>query len=350
MSDTASQSVDRLKDRYRHRFGGHSRVTRDPDELEEMLEELGRIDVGDDPALARRVEQERELYTREVTAIRAARAVAFAVPAARIRLWAELAFQRYRREFAGRDRATRDLQLLIEIRDDLGTLRDEAKAVHAKAPEQQLDRVITAIERAVRLYDDEADAIRRARRNGRPAEIGTRYARLANVQFELYQQGFAGKSRVSRHPPTLHRIVNALDEIRRGMQALALDGFRDEANTRNIGIVENRITQYRREIEAITAARRTASPSDRAGALGTAANQVFADYRAAFAGKDRSSRDEDQLALLAERLVPIAKEMDALDREAGEDGNARNLRIVTDNLELYAREFEAIREAKKPKS
>lgn len=347
MSETPAESLDRLRNRYRVRFGGHSRVTRDPDELDEMLEELGRIDASADPALAERVATERDLFTREAAAIRTARAIPFAVPAARIRLWADLAFQRYRREFAGRDRSTRDLLLLLEIRDDLAVLLKEALALHAQAPEQQLDRVGATIDRAIKLYDDEADAIRRTRRTGSPADVGSRFARLANAQFETYQEGFAGKSRLSRHPPTLLRIVKALDEIRRGMQALALDGFRDEANSRNIGIVEERIAQYRREIEAITAARAAASVSERTSALATAANQVFSDYREAFAGKARETRDELLLCRLAERLVPIAREMDAVDREADDETNERNLRIVTDNLELYGKEHEAIREAKK---
>jgi hypothetical protein len=350
MPDTVSQSIDRLRDRYRFRFGGHPRVTRDPEELEEMLEELGRIEVGGDTALADRVATERDLFTKEVAAIRTARAIPFAVPASRIRVWADLAFQRYRREFAGRERSSRDLQLLIEIREDLTALRADADALHRQAPEQQLDKVVASIERALRLYEDEAEAIRRARRAGSPADIGTRFARLANAQFDVYQDGFAGKSRMSRHPPTLLRIVGALDEIRRAMQALALDGFRDESNTKNIVVVEDRIGQYRRELEAIAAARASASVSERAAALGTAANQVFADYREAFAGKARESRDENLLSRLAERLMPIAKEMDAVDRQSDDDGNARNLRIVTDNLELYAKEHEAIREAKKPRA
>ena len=85
---------------------------------------------------------------------------------------------------------------------------------------------------------------------------------------------------------------------------------------------------------------------DRVNALGQAANAVFQEYRTHFSGKDRASRDLALLTQLGEKLWPLAREMDTLDRTADNDTNARNLRIVTDNLLVYHREWSAIKEAK----
>src|SRR5688572_28332162 len=109
MSDALAADLDRLQSRYRIRFAGHPRVTRDPEELEEMIYELDALAAQAPPALTERIASERELFDRELAAIRTAVAIPFAVPAARLRLWTDLAFQRYARTFAGHDRRSVDV-------------------------------------------------------------------------------------------------------------------------------------------------------------------------------------------------------------------------------------------------
>lgn len=347
MSDTEiTTALDRLDARYRVRFSGHSRVSRDPEELEGLLEELEALAPRAPEALSERVAQARKLYRDEIEAIKAARAVPFAVNAARLRLWAELATSRYTRGFAGQDRRTRDVALLDQIREDLRRLRDEMAALHPRAPGLQLDTAALGLDRALDLYLREGDAIRAARRTGTPAEQGSRLAEAANHQFALYESHFGGQPRISRHPPLLERLIAALEEIRKGMQALQAGGFDDPNNRRNIGIVTERVDRYRKELEAIRAQRRGASAAERATALGQAANAIFEEYRKEFAGQDRRTRNPELLDRLFEKLWAVAREMDALDRDDGDDTNARNLSLVTDNLRLYAREFDAIRTAK----
>ena len=58
-------------------------------------------------------------YEYDPAAIEAAINVPFAVPAARMRMWADLTMGRYGRQFAGKDRRTRDVALLEEITADL---------------------------------------------------------------------------------------------------------------------------------------------------------------------------------------------------------------------------------------
>ncbi|MCB9685310.1 MAG: hypothetical protein H6738_23070 [Alphaproteobacteria bacterium] len=345
---TVNAELDRLQNRYRVRFAGHARVSRDPDELEDIVEELERLApraTGEDAA---RLERDRELYANEVKAIREAHAVPGAVAAARLRMWADIQLARYNRMFAGQDRRTRDTALLEEIRDGLGRLKGEMAKLHQQAPEQGIQQAIATVDRSQKLYDDEVTAIRAVRRTGALNEQGSRFANLANDQFAVYADLFAGQPRLSRHAPTLMRIVRSLEELLQGMRSLRLAGLNDKANDGNQGIVKDRIDQYRREHEAILDLQRKTSLDERVSALATAANQVFAEYREHFANKPRASADPMKLAAIAEKLWPIAREMDVIDHEHGEERNARNLGIVTDNLALYQKEWDAIRQARTP--
>jgi hypothetical protein len=344
MAESTSQELDLLDGRYRARFAGQPRVTRDADELEEMLARLNALPV--DAELADRAKSLREQWTEELVAIRAMQAVPYALPAARLRGWADLTMSRYARCFAGQDRRTRDLGLLIEIHADLQGIRRSMADLSQSAPAQQLESSIVAVDRQLATYANEIEAIRGARRTGQPHEQGTRYAQLANEQFELYEFHFAGKPRASRHLPVLDRILGSLEEIRRGMQSLAVSGYNDANNTRNQGVVDQRLQSFgaeRKEIEKVKAATPVA---ERATALGAAANDVFAAYRNDFAGKSRTSVDEQRLNRLFELLWPIARQMDEIDAEHDIDNNTSNLRIVVDNLTMYGREFDAIRAAK----
>ncbi|MEQ1507625.1 MAG: hypothetical protein ABMB14_35670 [Myxococcota bacterium] len=346
-SPQTATALDRIDDRYRIRFSGQPRITRDPEELEALLAELDRVAAADDAAPhAARIAELRELYTRELAAIESARAVPFAVAAARIRTWCDLAISRYNRNFAGKDRRTRDVALLDEIRGELEGWRPEVAGLAAQAPDQKLGDTLTRIDQAIALYHREADAIRAARRGGSLPEQGSRLADLANTQFALYGAQFANHSRLSRQPRTLKRVIAGLDEIRRGMQSLQLSGFDEPNNRRNITIVDERLKVYRRELDEIEAAHAGATPGQRMTVLGTAANAVFQQYREAFSGKQRAQCDPAVLDGMFELLWPVARQMDELDQADGDDTNARNLLLVTDNLRLYVREHDAIRAAR----
>lgn len=343
---TVAAELDRIEARYRNRFAGHARVTRDPEELEDLLKELDGLRARATGEDAARLERDLTLYRNEVEAIRQAHAVPGAVPAARVRMWADLVLQRYQRSFAGQDRRTRDATLLEELRDELVRLKNDMATLHKQAPEQGLQAAIATVDRSKKLYDDEIEAIRAARRTGNLGDQGSRFATLANEQFAAYGRLFAGESRVSRHAPALLRIVHALEEIHKGMRSLRLAGMKDSSNDKNQDIVQSRIDQYRKEYQAIVSAQRDTSTADRISALATAANKVFATYRERFANKARADVDPDELNGLGERLWCLACEMDAVDRQHGDERNERNLRIVTDNLALYHREWDAIRQAR----
>lgn len=321
-------------------------MSRDPEILDEMLAELDELAPrAGSQEITARIETARDLYTRERAAIVEARTVPGAVQAFRLRLWAELNLHRYRRNFAGKPRATRDVQLLEEIGTFLERICEEMRATHERGPHLNLAGAIADTERTVELARAERERIRTARQDGTHPEQGTRLAQLANRQFELYQAGFAGQSRLSRHPPRLQRIVAALEEIGAGMARLQRAGFDSKENDRNLGIVTERLAAYKKELGAMAETRKTMTVEDRANALGGAANSVFELYRKEFAGASRADANLDNLDAIFEQLLPVALEMDDLDQSDGHDQNERNLALVLDQLMLYQREWLAIRDA-----
>ena len=344
---TAQQLLDNIEARYRFRFAGHPRVSRDPEVMEELIASLDEVAGADGGAeLSDRIREARELYQREREAIIEARAVPGAVAAYRLRLHAELEVGRYRRNFAGQARGTRDVHLLEEIRDKLVRVRDEMASTQEAGPHLGLGPAIDDASSTVELATREAERIREARYEGSHADQGTRFAQLANAQFELYQAGFAGQSRLSRHPPRLERIVAALEEIGAGMARLQRAGFDSENNDRNLKIVTERLAAYRKEVGAMAESRAEVSVEDRVNALGGSANQIFEAYREAFAGKNRASVDPLRLDALFEQLYAVAQEMDEIERDEDNDTNERNLALVLDQLTMYQREWAAIQEAR----
>ncbi len=349
MSETDAAGVlDRLQDQYRTQFAGRARVSRDPEVMEQMIETLASVapQVAGNPELQQRWDESNALFRKEHQAILDARAVPGALQAQRLRQWGELCIGRYRRAFAGRNRNTRDLGLLEDIRTTLEELRERIAALHQESAALGLDADLRRIDETLGLCRTEGGLIRQARTQGTLEEQGTRYANLANHQFRLYEEGFAGKPRLSRQPARLERIIKELETIAAGMARLQSAGFVSEPNDRNFKIVTERVRAYKAELGAIVEARASASPGERIGVLANAANELFGEYRESFAGQDRSTRDEDRLDGIIERLWPVALQMDAIDQDDGDEINERNLRLVTDNLVLYTREWEAIRTAK----
>lgn len=350
--DELTAAVDRIENRYRARFAGHPRVSRDPEDLAAMITELDSLaGKATDEALKARIASNRESYARELEAIRDAIAVPFALAASRLRNWTDLSMSRYQRSFAGKDRRTRDLSMLEEILDDLKAIRTATAAIHEQAPAQRLDETLQRIDRVLPLYSGEVEQIRAARRTGSLMDQGSRLATLANDQFARYTRLFAAQSRLSRHPRTLERILVALEEIRRSMQSLKLSGFVNTSNDRNIVLVDERLRAFRKELTAIREAQHKSPIADRISSLAAAANQIFNEYRDQFSGKPRSEANPDVLDQLFERLWPVAREMDQIDdtgstTDQEDTANERNLRIVVDNLVLYAREYDAVRQAR----
>lgn len=347
------ERVDAIHARYDAHFAGQPRISRDGGLLARMIDELEAV-VGAAAALPASAEREAllgaardnlALYRREHSAIVEAQAGGEdAFEADRLATWARFAFHRYRRHFAGQPRATRDLGLLAELIADLRRLGEEMERLGQRYARPPLPEMREQVARSLKLYLDERGEIVAARGAGAPDQQADVLAAVANDQFALYAAHFAGKSRVTRRPALLQRIIDNLDQVRDRMELLRAQGYRDAAHVRNIEIVSARLDFYRGELTQIREARRQTTMGELVSALGGAANELFAEYRAHFAGQDRRTRDLARLGRICDGLHEVARQMDEIDRVREIDTNVTNLGIVIDNLRLYEREWEHIRE------
>lgn len=349
------ERADSVYQSYTANFAGKPRPTRDLDLLGRLIGDLrGVVDDartlmnGDrNPAVLAFIETATEnlaRYENEREMITQAQRDPLTVEAARLASRANRIFDTYRRHFAGRDRSTRDRMLLHELTVELEELERRMKSLLEQGS-QSTRADLDTVTQQLSLYRQEVTNIARAQTVGTPEEVGSRLAQLANAQFQLYRDHFAGKSRLSRRPGLLARMIANLEEYQEEMRELRDEGYRSDANDRNIDTIQQNLTLYRTELVEIEKARAEAPVRDLAGALGGAANDVFAEYREHFAGKERRTRDLNLMTKLCDQLRDISLQMRDIDDEIELDINASNLAIVEERWATYEEEYRRIEEA-----
>lgn len=345
--------ADRIQRMYQANYAGHPRISRDADALEKMVKQMDlllahskRLPANQQMQVSRTLRENRNLYSKEVKAIREAQANGpETMYAHHLATWADFTASRYRRHFAGQNRATRDVGLLEEMIAELERLAPLIADQRSRVDSEELKLAQSNAGQNLELYRTELANVREAQGQGEAAQQADLLARLANDQFNLYRDHFAGKSRVSRRPALMERMISSLEGILGRMEALQSAGLTEGSNSQNIEIVRDRLSNYRTELAAIRDAKSSAGFEDLVGALGEAANALFAEYREHFAGQDRATRDLSILTRITDGLFDIARQMDDLDRVRDNPTNQQNLGIVLDNLRLYHREYANIVEA-----
>lgn len=354
------EELDRIAARYESQFAGQPRSSRNVDEIDAILADtkdvLARIESIPEAVrppelseLATTAKQNLALYTRERALILDATKAGpefeqFAVLASS----ANFVFARYRRHFAGQSRATRDLGLIDEMIDELESIEESmADVVKRTKSKNELGRDLDLVRRTIETYRTERTHIANARKEGTPEERASLLAQLANDQFRIYQTRFAGKSRTTRRPALIARMVEQLEAIGAAMRELKSNGLASESNDANIAIVERQIETYQKELEAIREARKGVAFGDLLSMLGGAANDVFDVFRAEFAGKERKSRDLDRLSAMCDELGDVRRQMLDVGRAEPSARNDANIDIVTTQLSNFESEHEQIALAKK---
>ncbi len=354
------EELDRIAARYEAQFAGMPRSNRNLDELDAILKDtkdvLARIESIPEavrPAelseLATTAKQNLALYQRERAMIVDAAKVGpefeqFATLASS----ANFVFARYRRHFAGQSRATRDLGLIDEMVDELESIEaGMSDVVKRSKSKSDLGRDLDLVRRTLETYRAERKQIEGARKQGTPEERASLLAQLANDQFRIYQTRFAGKSRSTRRPALLLRVVEQLEKIGDMMRKLKTDGLVTESNDGNIAIVEKQIETYQKELEEVRTARKGVAFGDLLGMLGGAANDVFDTFRSEFAGKDRKTRDIERLSAMCDELGDVRRQMLDVGRAEQSASNDANVDIVTTQLSNFEQEYEQIALAKK---
>jgi hypothetical protein len=357
MASTQTEALEReiadIAAAYDADFAGQSRATRDLDTLADLIRRMQKVSAQLEalPAAARD-EKAGELladarnrlatYQSESKAITEAKAAGpdheeFGQLAA----FANLVFARYTRHFAGQDRGTRDLGLLTEMVEELGTLRKRMSVILAVNPLASFQRDADVVSSMAQMYENELGEITRAYAAGTAEERASRLAVLANAQFELYRVHFAEQSRLTRRPPLLQRIIANLQRVRNSMRELVVSGPAAKNNKANIGIVDENLRLYQNELAEIRKVRQSTPIADILANLGGAANEIFDAYRKGFSGKDRRSIDLAALGALNDRLGEIGRQMADLGRTQRLEMNERNLAIVLDQLSKFEAEYTA---------
>jgi len=335
---------------YGGQFAGQPRATRKPERLQSLIDQvsiIGRDAESVDADLAADARQQAERWREELAAIRDVQKDGeHAVQASSVIQWGRDGLERYQRNFAGQNRATRDLGILIEIVEDMERRVADMDTLLRQRDDADVQSSRDALVRNLETYRVEQDKIRDARRQGSLEQRAGLLAGLANDQFKRYRLHFAGKPRVSRRRQVLEVIIKVLQEIRADMISVRDSGVQFPQQQDNIDIVDRHLKTYHTELQAIRQSRNGATRGDRIKALAEAANQVFSDYRAEFPGHARSTRDPDRLNDIWESLWPVALDMEELAREDNSEPVGSNLQKVRDSLRLYEREWQLIRQAK----
>ncbi len=343
--EAQTAEADAIHNRYRAQFAGRSRVTRDLAALDKLIAEaqalLARIPT-DAEALRQTLGEWIALYTAEranIAAILGGGPDTLAAWTAAE--WALLSFYRYNRDFAGQNRASRDLGLLQQ------TIAEQEAWVATARGKAGLEEQVARMQEHLSMYKKELGLIPETRAALEPAERAKLQATLANHQFALFRLHFAEKPRHSRRPALLSRIIGQLQALHTEMIATRDQGVRTDSHLQNITKVAERIRHHADERAAIERARMARTTREVVGAIGDDANQLFGAFRTEFAGQSRQTRDIQRLAELCERMQEVARAMADLQRERPDEMNRKNLTVVLDQLRVWEREFEAVRNLKR---
>jgi hypothetical protein len=360
LTQSLQTEFDAINGDYETHFAGQNRATRDLSILDQLTSKtkalLARIDAI--PAAARgpelttlrqSIEDQKKLFEAERVQIEKAKKMGPTLEQfAPLATAANLTFSRYMRHFASQSRETRDLELMEDMIDELTRVEKEMTAVINRTPsaeEFRNDR--STVQQNLEMYKNELTQIRDAQTKGSPEARAERCATLANNQFELYRIHFAGQNRVTRRPQLLQRMIKSLERVQGIMKTVQQSGYAPDFNQGNIDIIEQNLQMYRSELAEIRKTKEQNRPEDIAGELGNNANQLFAEYRTNFAGKNRTTVDHRLLSSICDRLFEIYRQMRDLNRMNAGEMNAKNLEIVTDQLSMFCREYDQIVEAKK---
>jgi hypothetical protein len=361
MSETTLEAfkkkVEELDASYQAEFAGKNRTSVDIGRIEALMvkaksavedfDKVGSVASDADQAQVRQALSDRfDLFEREYRLIQMTQKLGPTFDRfMQAGTEANVVFAQYNRHFAGQSRETRDLALLHELIEDLKQVRQRMLAIAGKKPDPLLQKDIDLVRDSLERYQTEAREIAAAQAAGTVNEQADRLAALANAQFALYATHFAGKSRVSRRPQLLKRIIDSLRGHRAKMFALKNSGFSSDANSNNIDIVDGRVKSYEVELEEIRKVRKANKLVDIMSALGGAANELFEEYRRDFADKNRMEVSLDQLVRLLDQLGEIRRQMAELGRAEKNEVNEKNQRVVMDFLSTWIREYTAIRDA-----
>ncbi|MEL6343714.1 MAG: hypothetical protein AAFV53_11325 [Myxococcota bacterium] len=247
---------------------------------------------------------------------------------------------RYRQNFAGQSRITRDLNLLHQLIASMEGIAQDGGTIDGAG-----DSLLPTVRERLDLYRKERDAIAAAQAGG-PAEVlAHRISEWTWLNQQRYQRNFAGQDRRTRD---LGMLQEMRDEQRRWRDRLARAGTDQATGWRSdlLNQLEQSGNLYGSEFDAIQQARSTVTNDRKVSLLASLANGQFALWREHFANKARLSRRAGLLRRMLAQLKIIQGDMQAV-RDAGitTDVHQKNLATVTERIATWQRELTEIERA-----
>lgn len=257
----------------------------------------------------------------------------------------DAASQRYDARFAGKARATRNLDELDGIISELKELHTQGQAL-MNGDNTELRQVLENAKNNIDLYTEERAKIVEIKSQGPDVVEGAMLASWANFVFDEYHRHFSGRNRSTRDVGRIDEMIAELEGVQQDMTAL-LARAPLEGTKKDLEVVESNLKMYQAELENILSARRQGSRDDRISNLATMANDQFGVYRSQFGGKGRTTRRPGLLERVIKNLNGILNDMRELNSKGTRsETNVKNIKIVQENLNLYKTELKAIKEAR----
>ena len=360
--DDLNQRMERTHGRYMLHFADKARLTRDPQVLKELLDEVttlkhdcGQVSAGsaDLDALEAKAVERMNLYKREIDLVAEAQSAGPAVvEATKLRAVADSIRRVYQRNFAGHARGTRDRRLLAEISRQMSQTQKALFTLYQGYPSiEGLGDTLESVNGWLELYRKETQLISEAYSAGSAMDRFAMLANRANGQFECYQRHFAGKGRLSRRHDLILNVIANLKDIEAAMKRVELselDADPREHHKKNQGIVSDRLGFYRTELRQIEEVRGNKGPHERAEATGRSVSDALSTYNKDFAGQDRHSRNLSAIAGLCDEVAMASWSLrEFLEETSSSAAIARHIRFAEDVLDLLDREYRLISEIQK---
>jgi hypothetical protein len=248
----------------------------------------------------------------------------------------EAIHESYRRNFANRARASRDLKLLDQLIVELDGVAKKLPGSEALA---------TTVSERQQLYKGERDAIAEIQAGGPEVVAAWRLVEWSDLDFWRYGRLFGGQNRRTRDFGLLSAMASDQSSRAQAVEKAASKGGTRlkealEQLKKNAGLYQNESTQ-------INLARSGLPSGEHARVLATLANTQFSLYRLHFADKPRGSRRPALLKRMIGSLKDIQQGMEALQKLGiTTPAHQGNIDKVADRIRHHENELKAIVQAR----
>jgi hypothetical protein len=265
----------------------------------------------------------------------------------KLREEAQSIYSEYGARFAGKPRATRDIQALDSIIERLEKIIKRARTLRNGKTNPALSSFLEQALENLETYENERENIQKVQSQGPVVVEGSRLATWANLHFGQYFRHFAGKPRATRDLGLLNEIISELELVESKMKGLLAQ--KDVASVEaDLETVQKNLEVYEGERENIMSARKSGGLDEQASYLAMVANEQFAVYNFHFGGRPRVSRRSGLLHRVIATLQSVRDQMSELENKGlDSEQNRNNIALIDGQLKTYRNELDKIDEARR---